>query len=199
MADGPLLPRFNRHLLWAHILLAQGEVDHAAQLLTWLLDQAEAAGAARLQILATILQALVLQARGQDEAALAALASALSLAEPENYVRSFVTAGEPMGRLLRRAIAQGVAVPYAARLLAALREDATRRGAAPVAPTIDPLTGRELEVLRLLTTHLSSTEIARQLTISPNTVRTHIKNIYAKLDAHSRDEVVARAEELALL
>jgi LuxR family maltose regulon positive regulatory protein len=198
-ADGPLLPRFNRHLLWARILLAQGEVDRASDLLAWLLDQAEAAGVARLQILATIVQALVLQARGQGDAALAALASALSLAEPENYVRSFTTAGEPMGGLLRRAIAQGVAVPYATRLLAALHEDAARRVAVPSAPAIELLTRRELEVLRLLTTHLSGTEIARQLTISPNTVRTHIKNIYAKLDAHSRDEAVARAEELALL
>ena len=64
---------------------------------------------------------------------------------------------------------------------------------------VEPLSTRELEVLRLLTTHLPSTDIARELTVSLNTVRTHIKNIYSKLNVHSRSEAVQRAQELDLL
>ncbi|UCC76198.1 MAG: response regulator transcription factor, partial [Anaerolineales bacterium] len=64
---------------------------------------------------------------------------------------------------------------------------------------VEPLTERELQVLRLLTTRLSSTEIAEQLFLSPNTVRSHMKSIYGKLDVHSRADAVQRAEELGLL
>jgi LuxR family maltose regulon positive regulatory protein len=66
-------------------------------------------------------------------------------------------------------------------------------------PLIEPLSERELEVLRLLTTHLSSTEIADELVISVNTVRSHIKSIYSKLNVHSRMDAVQRAKELELL
>jgi LuxR family maltose regulon positive regulatory protein len=66
-------------------------------------------------------------------------------------------------------------------------------------PLLEPLSERELEVLQLLVTHLSSTEIAERLYITPNTVRYHIKNIYGKLDVHSRSDAVQRARELGLL
>ena len=69
----------------------------------------------------------------------------------------------------------------------------------PPSPLIEPLSERELEVLRLLTTYLSSTEIAAELTIAPSTARSHIKHIYAKLDVHSRMDAVQRARELGLL
>jgi LuxR family maltose regulon positive regulatory protein len=64
---------------------------------------------------------------------------------------------------------------------------------------IEPLSEREIEVLRLLPTHLSSTEIAQELYISKNTVRSHIRHIYEKLDVHSRDDAVRRSQELGLL
>ncbi|NOR89758.1 MAG: hypothetical protein GQ524_05845 [Anaerolineales bacterium] len=64
---------------------------------------------------------------------------------------------------------------------------------------IEPLTEREMEVLRLLATHLSSTEIAGQLVIATSTVRSHIKNIYSKLRVHSRTEAVEKAREIGLL
>jgi LuxR family maltose regulon positive regulatory protein len=198
-AGEPPLTRLARHLLRARILIAQSKPGQAADLLTWLLEEVEQSGVARLRLQASLLQSIVLQERGEQEAASAALACALSLAEPEGYVRTFITAGPTMGQLLRQAIVRGIAVPYATRLLAALQEEGGLRGAMVPTPTIDPLSKRELEVLRLLTTHLSSVEIAHELTISSNTVRTHIKNIYGKMGVHSRSEAVGKAEELKLL
>jgi LuxR family maltose regulon positive regulatory protein len=198
-AGESLLTRLARHLLWARILIAQNKPGQAADLLTWLLEEVQHSGVARLQLRAAVLQSIVLQKRSEQEAALAALACALALAEPEGYLRTFITAGPPMGQLLRQAIVRGISVPYATRLLAALQEEGERRGGTVPTPAIDPLSRRELEVLRLLTTHLSSVEIARELTVSSNTVRTHIKNIYSKLGVHSRSEAVGKAEELKLL
>jgi LuxR family maltose regulon positive regulatory protein len=141
--------------------------------------------------------------------AMDALERALSLAEPGGYVRMFVDAGEPVGELLRQAAARGIAVEYANRLLAALQgetKDERRKMDADSSPVtrpssslVEPLSEREIEVLRLLTTSLSSTEIAEELVISVNTVRSHIKSIYGKLDVHSRYKALARAKELNLL
>jgi LuxR family maltose regulon positive regulatory protein len=107
-----------------------------------------------------------------------------------------------MAQLLRQAAARGIAPEYVSMLLAAFeRERSEERRTTAQAPSslVEPLSDRELEVLRLLVTHLSSTEIAQELFISPNTVRSHIKSIYGKLDVHSRSEAVARAQELCLL
>jgi LuxR family maltose regulon positive regulatory protein len=142
-----------------------------------------------------ILQALALQACGDGERALAALGRALTLAEPGGYVRIFTDEGVPMGELLLKAIASGVVASYASELLAALEEETKP----PSSSLIEPLSERELEVLRLLTTSLSSTEIAQELFISVNTVRSHIKSIYGKLNVHRRRDAVQRARELGLL
>jgi LuxR family maltose regulon positive regulatory protein len=117
-------------------------------------------------------------------------------------VRIFIDEGASMRRLLRQATANGIAFAYAGRLLKALEEEAEkkrRQGTTAQASMVDPLSERELKVLRLLTTHLSSSDIAQELTISVNTVRTHIKSIYSKLNAHSRNEAVQRAKELDIL
>jgi LuxR family maltose regulon positive regulatory protein len=86
-------------------------------------------------------------------------------------------------------------VEYAGKLLAALEEEATKA----TSPLVEPLSRRETEVLRLLTTHLSHAEMAEELVVSVNTLRSHLKSIYGKLDAHSRMEAVERARELGLL
>jgi LuxR family maltose regulon positive regulatory protein len=107
-----------------------------------------------------------------------------------------------MAQLLRQAAARGIAVGYVGKLLAALEQeikDGRRLGRAVPGSMVEPLSERELEVLRLLTTHLSSTEIARELIISVNTVRSHIRSIYSKLGVHSREDAVQRAEKLDLL
>ena len=149
-----------------------------------------------------ILQAMALQAQGEEDQALTVLERALALAEPQGYARIFIDEGAPMGKLLRQAIARGIAVDYAGKLLAALEiemKDERRATASAPSSLVETLSERELEVLRLLTTHLSSTEIAEELFIAASTVRSHIKSIYGKLDVHTRREAVARAQDLGLL
>jgi LuxR family maltose regulon positive regulatory protein len=189
----------------ARALISRGRLDEAARLLARLAQMTEAAGAMDYVIETLVLQALVLQAQGRDNEALASLERALILAEPEGYVRTFIDEGPQMGQLLRRAVVHGIAVDYAGRLLAALEEEAMRTATplaiseGPRSPLVEPLSPRETEVLRLLTTHLSHAEMAEELVVSVNTVRSHVKNIYSKLDAHSRMEAVERARELGLL
>jgi LuxR family maltose regulon positive regulatory protein len=129
--------------------------------------------------------------------AIASLDRAVALAEPEGFVRVFIDEGPRMAALLKVAAKQPNAPRYVHRLLAAL---ATAEGAAPVAqPLIEPLSERELEVLRLLETDLGGPDIARELVVSLSTVRTHTQNIYAKLGVNSRRAAVRRAAELGVL
>ena len=162
------------------------------------------------------LQALAYQAQGDEAQALVALRRALSLAGPEGYVRSFVDEGEPMARLLtqihaaqqkgRRALAtgfggtetHGIAPDYASRLLAAF--GASPQATSPVAlALIEPLTEREMEVLRLVAAGLSNREIARELVVAVSTVKSHINHLYGKLEVKNRTQAVARGRELELL
>jgi LuxR family maltose regulon positive regulatory protein len=160
------------------------------------LEEIKAAEAGLYLVASFALQALALMAMGERDAALEAIESALTLAEPESYVRTFVDEGEPMAQLLRQAIAHGIAVEYAGKLLAALESE--MRGEQRITELVEPLSERELEVLRLLTTHLSSTEMAEELSIAASTVRSHIKSIYGKLNVHSRKDAILRAKELEL-
>jgi len=190
------------YLVLARILMAQGRPDEAWGLLARLLEMVEAAEAMGPAIGILILQALILQAQGKRDQALAALERALSLAEPEGYVRAFVGAGAPMDELLRQAAVRGIRLDYVRKLLAALDSEpaAKQRTSRPAASSLaEPLSERELEVLRLLATHLSSAGIARELVVSVNTARSHIKKIYGKLDVHTRTDAVRRAEKLGLL
>jgi LuxR family maltose regulon positive regulatory protein len=194
--DEPKLETCIGHLALAKILLAQGRLDETLGLLERLLKMVEAAGAMTPAIGILVLQALVLQAQGEGEQALAALERALSLAEPEGYVRVFIGEGAPMGELLRRAAARGIKLDYVTRLLAALEGETDKRATDEL---IEPLSDREMEVLRLLATPLSTPDIAQELYISVYTARSHIKSIYRKLDVHKRMEAIQRAKELELL
>jgi LuxR family maltose regulon positive regulatory protein len=147
------------------------------------------------------LRALAFQAQGDEKPALAALRQALELAEPENRVATFVREGPAMERLLRLARAKSIAPEFVQRLLAAF-EARRKQKPTPALVTealIEPLSERELEILRHLNGPLSTPEIAEQLVVSANTVRTHIKNIYGKLGVHGRSAAVRRAGELGLL
>ena len=157
-----------------------------------------------------VLKAIALQALGDEAGALGALQRALLHGEPEGYVRTFIDEGAPMGRLLRKAQASGIYPAYAARLLVALENEPAMGMTPPEEvdippavegpqPLAEPLTDRELDVLRLLPTSLAAAEIAGELVVAPSTVRTHIKSIYSKLEVHRRMEAVARARELGLL
>jgi LuxR family maltose regulon positive regulatory protein len=162
-----------------------------------LLTAAEAGGrfGSALEIL--ILLAVARHREGDGGASMTALSRALELGESEGYVRTFTAEGPAMRSLLATAAKRGVAQGYAARLLtpteSAPLEPASRRA------LVDPLSDREVEVLRLLASELSGPEIARHLVVSLNTVRTHTKNVYAKLGVGSRREAVRRADELGLL
>ena len=101
-----------------------------------------------------------------------------------------------MAPLLCQALAQGIEQDYVQRLLAAL-PGAVRAASSP--GLVEPLSDRELQVLRLLATHLTNAEIGEQLFVSVNTVRFHVRNVYAKLDVHARSDAVQRARELGLL
>ena len=151
-----------------------------------------------------ILQALALQAQGESAPALAALDRALALAEPEGYLRIFLDEGAPLAPLLYQAAERGIAREYAGRLLAAMLDRGTgtveHAAAAGQQPAlVEPLSGREIEVLRLIAAGLSNREIATQLCITPGTVKVHTSHIYGKLHAHSRTQALYRARVLGIL
>lgn len=124
-------------------------------------------------------------------------------------MRTFVDEGEWMALLLRQAASRGIAPGYVSRLIAAFDAPAARDTAGTLPPPhaqppvdqplIEPLSEREMEVLRLLSTGLSNPEIAQELFIATSTVRSHLKSIYGKLNVHKRWDAVHRAEELGLL
>ncbi|HUT20784.1 MAG TPA: LuxR C-terminal-related transcriptional regulator [Anaerolineae bacterium] len=214
--DTPSYVHRLHHIALARVLVAQGREDpsgpclqDALKLLAKLQTAAERAGWTSEAIRIRILQALAYDGRGDVEGALGALSGVLALAEPGGYVRTFVSEGAPIYALLKEAAARGIAPAYVARLLAAFETDTeslepTAKEAllpSPLFPSalVEPLSARELEVLRLLRTPLSQPEIADKLYVSVNTIRTHVKHIYQKLDVHSRIEAIERAEELGLI
>jgi LuxR family maltose regulon positive regulatory protein len=192
-------------LVWVRLLIIQNEPDQALKLLARLLHAAEDGGRRGRVIEILALQALARGALGDTQQALISLERSLYLAEPEGYIRLFVDEGAPMAALLHKAAARGIAPDYANQLLAAFGAGEVEMAPPRLPPSppsplpLEPLSDRELEVLRLLNTDLSAPEIAAELVVSVNTVRTHIKHIYSKLDAHSRYQAVERAKDLGLL
>ncbi len=189
------------HITLARVLLASpadaSSIADANRLLERLLGAAEEGdrGGSVLEIL--VLQSLGLHAAARPAEALDALRRAVALAEPEGYVRVFADEGEPMVHLLAALAKRDGDGDYLRRLQAAA--GGGRRPAAGGQELMDPLSDRELDVLRLLASDLGGPDISRQLFVSLNTLRTHTKNIYAKLGVTSRREAVRRAEELGLL
>lgn len=191
--------REHEYLTLARALMAHGAHDDAARLLERLLLAADEGGRQGSAIEALVLQALNAQARRDAKAALASLERALTLAEPEGYLRVFVDEGRPMVALLE-AVGRGAAARHAQRVLAGF---GVVEGTASVSQgrqdLVEPLSERELDVLRLLASDLDGPEIAHELMVTLNTMRTHTKNIYSKLGVNSRRGAVRRAEELGLL
>ncbi len=187
----------------ARVHLARGEPATALAVLGSLRQQAEAKGWQDERLKLMVLQALAFQAHGEIERALQTLGDALALAEPDGFVRVFVDEGAPMARLLSEAAARGITPDYTSRLLAAFDGQQKRVGesALPPAaqPLLDPLSERELEILRLIAQGLSNREIGERLFLALDTVKGHNRRIFAKLDVQRRTEAVARARELDLL
>ena len=192
------------HITLVRVLLAQYKSEHAERalhdaigLLERLLRAADKGERWGVVIEILVLRALAHQMRRDIPAALAPLKRALTLAEPEGYVRIFVDEGPPMAALLEEAAKHRIAPTYVRRLQTALGK--TGVGTPVKQELIDPLSNRELDVLRLLATDLGGPEIASELMVSLNTMRTHTKNIFAKLAVNNRRSAVNRAEELNLL
>lgn len=210
---GPLSTPFLRaveYTVLAELHIAQGHHLEALQLIERLIEIARAADWDALTIKLRGMESLCRHALGDQEGAMRALEWALVHGEPAGYVRMFIDEGPALGTLLEQAKERETAAGYATRLLAALDRGAApstqaavpapaSRRLSPQETLVEALSEREMQVLRMLTTHLSSTEIAEELFVSVNTARTHIKNIYGKLDVHGRAEAIARAEELGLL
>jgi LuxR family maltose regulon positive regulatory protein len=189
------------HLTLARALVSRFVADGderslsgAIRLLGRLLHAAKDGGRTGNVLDALVIQALAEQARGDAAAALAALRQAVGLAEPHGHVRIFLDESRGLAALLTLAAAEGSAAGFGRRLAA------TPEAGGKWAPgvLVDPLSARELDVLRLLGTDLDGPDIARQLFVSLNTVRTHTKNIYAKLGVNNRRAAVRRAAELDL-
>ena len=192
------------HTVLARLLLAQAERDAtddlaraAAGLCDRLVRAADEGGRAGSAIEVLAVQALARHRLGDAAGAVASLSRAAALAEPEGYVRTFLDEGPAMTALLKLAGRDRHAPAYLRHLLGA-PAPADGRSAAPQ-PLIEPLSDRELDVLHLLQSELDGPDIARELSVSLNTLRTHTKNIYAKLGVSSRRAAVRRGGELDLL
>ena len=210
--DEPDYPREPAYLLLVRVLLAQDRPGPALTLLQRLLATAASQGRAGNVIEIQALRALALAARGDHAGALRALAEALTLACPQGYVRVFADEGAPMRALLTRLSAARKDQPppardidpdYLAGLLRACGQAGaappSRRAAAALPGMAEPLTDREVEVLRLLAAGRSNQRIAHELVVTLDTVKKHVTHVLGKLGAANRTEAVARARQLGLI
>jgi LuxR family maltose regulon positive regulatory protein len=188
------------YLAWARAQIATGNAQAAWSYLKRQLNQAEAHGLTNRVIELSLLEAQARRAQGDNKRTWAALERALVAAQPEGYLRIF-DQGAALNRLLVEAANRGISRDYMGRILAVIGMPgaAARSSQAPYLESGEHLTGRELEVLRLMAQGASNLEIAEQLVITVGTVKSHINHILGKLDAHNRTEAVARARGLGLL
>ncbi|MDX1506438.1 MAG: LuxR C-terminal-related transcriptional regulator, partial [Spongiibacter sp.] len=207
--EAPMMVREKAQITLARWQLLQRAPEEALATLSAWLPLAEADGRTGAALAMWVLQAMAhYQARRLDQA-LILLSKALSVAEPGGYVRLFLDHGPPMAALLERARAQDVSAAYCGRLLAAFAADESGSrdvAASPAPPSlpnapllVEPLTEREREVLQLIGAGMSNPQIAAELVIAVTTVKTHVRNIYGKLNVSSRFQAVERARELNLI
>ncbi|KRE55443.1 LuxR C-terminal-related transcriptional regulator [Phycicoccus sp. Soil748] len=203
---GGYLEEFNQ-LTYVRLLIAEQRADpdpgaaadrlgEAESRLTAIAAGAGAGGRGATVVEVHLLRSLLHDARGQHAAALGELARALDLGVPHGFVRLFLDEGEPLEQLLAAAERHPAAAAHARTL-----RHATYLPGAATADTgvADALSERELDVLRLLATTLTGPDIARELYVSVNTLRTHTKHIFTKLDVNTRRAAVERARELGHL
>jgi LuxR family maltose regulon positive regulatory protein len=208
--DDPSYLSEYEHLTLARVLLASGsavERADALSLLDRLLEGAEDGGRYGSVIEIELLRAVGRHLAGSPSSAMTALERAVELGEPDGWIRVFVDAGRPLDGPLRTLASRRPSSGYLRDLVAAREADHSGSGTATSAghdrdsagSLVDPLSEREVEVLRLLASELDGPGIARELVVSLNTVRTHTKHIYTKLGVNSRREAVSRAHRLGLL
>lgn|GEM_PF-357973 len=201
-ADDVSLSRLAEHLVLARALTAFGQTDEALYLLERIERLLAKEDRLRDRIKALILQSVAYWRLGQKDAAFARLETALQLGEPQGYIRSFIDEGDEMADMLsgylklrpgvRLGLKRPVSASYVKQLLQAL-------DGGPEESSKELLTDQEKRVLRLITEGLSNKEIGRQLNISGETVKSHIKNVYKKMQVDNRMRAAQRAMELELL
>jgi len=203
------------YLTLIRLRIAQGRVEEVSEMLENLLQKAESESRLCSVIEILVLQSIALKMQGKTDQAVATLGRALSLAEPEGYIRMFVDEGNSMKELLGSAASRGIAMTYVNRLLGAFAGSERHpeeqpadvdEEAPPAIPSItgpvkptETLSARELEILKYMATGATSKEIARELFLSVGTVKKHIISIYRKLDVHKQTTAVTKAQELGLL
>jgi LuxR family maltose regulon positive regulatory protein len=210
--DEPDYPREPAYLVLARVLLAQHDPGPALALLQRLLDAAADQGRTGSIIEIQALRALALAARGDQAGALGALTEALTLACRHGYVRVLADEGAPMHALLallpaarpcQQHAADSIDPGYLAALLHACgqadAEPPQRRAVAAPPGLIEPLTDRELDVLRLIAAGKSNQRIAHDLVVALDTVKKHVSHVLGKLGAANRTEAAARARQLGLI
>jgi LuxR family transcriptional regulator, maltose regulon positive regulatory protein len=191
-------------LCLARFYLAKKLPGRLLDLLAVMIGITERRGHNRRLIELLVLKALALHQQDNLKGSLAALYGAIELGAPEGYRRIFLDEGKTMARLLYQAVASGDAPEYAHQLIVALNQELTplpdaAEPAALESALVEPLSERELDVLRLVAAGEPNAEIARQLYLSLSTVKWHTSNIYGKLGVSSRSQAVARARSLGLL
>jgi LuxR family maltose regulon positive regulatory protein len=202
-AAAQLVQQYELPLSQARVLIAQGDPSAALAVLEPLRQQMEARGWVDERLKTMVPQAVALHLRGDKDKAAQVLGEALALAEPGGFIRLFVDEGASMAELLSAAAAQGIRPVYANKLLAAIEMET--KGERPTSCVLgpsslaEPLSPRELEVLRLIAQGLSNQEIAERLFLALDTVKGHNRRIFDKLQVQRRTEAIARASELGLL
>lgn len=177
------------------LLIAQGRKGAAADQLRACYVAASQAGWGYAVIATRVLQSLAAESLAE---ALEFLGEALRLAQPEGFIRAFADAGEPLTPLLREAAVRGILPEYVGQILSAIKAG-PKKDAHQASSLVEPLSERELEVLRLVTAGLSNREIAEKLFISTGTAKTHIHNLCGKLGVRNRTEAATRAKERGLV
>ncbi len=219
----PSLALEYEYFILAHMLLAQGKTGQAIHIASHLLRLSEEQERTGVMISNLALLAAAYETANNTKRAMSMLAYALSLAEPQGYIRTFVNEGPVLAQVLKKMRKTSVArrsqnnnhlwtfsLPYIDTLLAAfdttstshslpLNENGYHQNIQPQPTLSESLSERELEVLHLIAAGQSNREIAQQLIVGLNTVKTHIKSIYAKLDVHTRTQALLRAQSLRLL
>jgi LuxR family transcriptional regulator, maltose regulon positive regulatory protein len=187
----------------ARVHLAQGDPPAALVVLESWQQQAETKRWKDERLKVLVLQATALEAHGEKDQAVQRLGDALALAEPGGFIRIFVDEGPLMAQLLSKAAACGIMPDYIRKLLAAFegekQQSENSSSPPPDQPLIEPLSPRELEVLRLIAQGLSNQEISERLFLALGTVKGHNQKIFGKLQVQRRTEAIARARQLGLL
>jgi LuxR family transcriptional regulator, maltose regulon positive regulatory protein len=198
-----MVQQYEIPLMQARVLIAQSKPFEALPLVEPQRQWAEEKGLANRLLLVMAVQSIVLFAQGQKDQALQVLSEALAMAEPGGHIRLFVDEGDLMEQLLREAASRGIRPDYIARLLAAFEGEPKEEQQAASVPVpsslIEPLSPRELEILKLIAQGLSNREIGERLFLALDTIKGHNRKIFDKLEVQSRTEAIASARVLGLL